>query len=123
MIETLSIDLADAQGVQGRVSVSPDRRDGDRWRYRYRVTIPDGTVLAEADDLFSGASEYPTPLPVMAATLLGFLEAAAESYATWMRTDVFGENYHLFPPRCVEWAYGMGDELAMAREELGEEER
>ena len=98
-----------------------DREPDSRLVYSYVIENDDGTVLAEGADLHSGVGDG-VDYPAVVATVLAFLGAAAESYASVMTSDpgILADtaNGSLFPPTCTEWAYLHAEELAMAREEI-----
>lgn len=49
----------------------------------------------------------------MVKTLLSFLSAACESREFRERTGLEGENEHLFPSDCLDWAVQHSDEFAI----------
>lgn len=114
-IASLSIDVAAYGVVQGTISVRFDRWDGSRVQFAYSITAA-GEVLAEGDDLYSGTTERVDLVDGM-RSLLSFLTAAAESYAS---AGMDGENSRLFPEKCVQWADALSDELSTAAYELGD---
>jgi hypothetical protein len=90
------------------------RDDEGRVRYRYVIEDADGVELEDGDDLRSGVGaslDYPATM----ATLLAFLEHAAES-----NEANGGDGDHLFAWPVIEWARQHSDELGVARLDLDE---
>ena len=100
------------------LGVACERLDGDRHRYRYWVHL-DGQELARGDDLRGGAS-HAANHPQMMVTLIGFLLADAESYATHQmgRRGEDPPDGYLFGADVAERAYLLAEDLSLAREEL-----
>lgn len=90
-------------------------RDG-RQSYSWVVEAADGTELETGADLRSGVGDEPDYTSMM-ATLLSFLDAAAEAYRAGMdgRTS---DNADMFSPAVMEWAYMNSDELGVLSFEL-----
>ena len=116
-------DLGGSPGDSGsptglRLGVAWERLDGDRHRYRYWVHL-DGQELARGDDLRGGAS-HAANHPHLMVTLIGFLLADAESYATHQmgRRGQDPPDGYLFGADAAERAYLLADELAAAQDEL-----
>lgn len=86
-------------------------RDGQH-AYRWVIEGHDHTEIGQGDGPQTASDEanYTTAME----TLLGFLEAGAESYRHTMSGGT-SDNSDLFPPAVMEWAYMNSDELAMAR--------
>ena len=100
------------------LGVAWERLDGDRHRYRYWVHL-DGQELARGDDLRGGAGDDVNHRRMM-VTLMGFLLADAESYATHQmgRRGQDPPDGYLFGADVAERAYLLADELAAAQDEL-----
>jgi hypothetical protein len=98
------------------IALDIDGTDPDG-RTRYRYVIESGDVTHEATDLRSGCQGG--TLAEGFASLLAFLEAAAEAHRAWLdgRTS---DNAGSFPWWVEELAHHYSDELAALREELGE---
>ena len=119
MITNLSIDIGSATDIEVTVRVAWERLDADRQRYRYWVQRPDGQHLHHGQDLRSGTGD-PVNHAQMMGTLLGFLAADAEKYLAYEmgRHGQEPPDGYLFGRDVAELAYLLGEELAMAREEL-----
>lgn len=105
----------------GSVEIRWDSYDAveRRHTYYYRIrTGPDfmSAVAHEADGPRSGSGD-PISLPHALASVLDFLAAFAESrrYGTGPGDT---DNWDLFPDHLAQWAEGMNDEFALAREEI-----
>ena len=83
--------------------------DDNRTRYRYQIDTPE--IEHTDNDLKSGGGGG--SLQEGMASLLSFLDAAAESYDYHLRTGSAGENEDLFPKNVVEWAYQNRDEIGL----------
>ena len=119
MIAALTIDIGSPTGTGVTLGVAWERLDADRQQYRYWVQRPDGQHLHHGQDLRSGAGD-PVNHVQMMGTLLGFLAADAEKYLAY-EMGCHGQeppDGYLFGRDVAELAYLLGDELAMAREEL-----
>ena len=80
---------------------------------RWRIEDSTGAELDSGADLCCPcANDYGNIM----ASLLGFLGAAAEAY----RYGPSSENFDLFSPAAMEWAYMNSEELFMAEYELEE---
>lgn len=130
MIAELTITIRDYAGLQGSIQVSHDPNGTARPGYQYLIerieTEPTRSLwmLDTGHDLHTGAGD-PSHVKAMGA-LLAFLESDAEKYtlakyagdtseeAVKKRT---GDGY-CFNERTAEWAYGLADEIAMARLEI-----
>lgn len=113
MISKLTAEISDTAGPQGSVSVWWIGVDGteQRQQYGYSINIL-GETLDSGTDLRSGSGDA-IDHAAMLGTVLAFLESDAEKIEfrrPW--TDL------LFSPGTAEWAYGVSDELTMARMEL-----
>jgi len=117
VITALTIDLGSSTGPAATLSVAWNRCTDGRHQYRYWVLLPDGDYLCRGRDLRSGVSG-PVDHVQMMGTLLAFLEADAEKYRVYEMGNQQTPDGYLFDTRVAEWAYGLSDELAMAREEL-----
>lgn len=98
----------DLEGA-GVLHVAPVGREDSEARVRYRFVLEDGTgrALDEGDSVLSGAGAA-VDVADAAATVLAFLEAAAE--------DGSGEGAGaLFSPAAVGWARIHADALTVAR--------
>jgi hypothetical protein len=86
-----------------------------RARHTFRLVngvLPDDTTHT-GEDLKSGVGGG--SLQEGFASLLAFLEAAAESYRYQFHTGRQGENVDLFPAEVIAWAYQHSDEIGMLR--------
>lgn len=117
MITALTITLGSSRGDEATLGVAWEGRDAGRHRYRYWVLLPNGDHLCRGDDLRSGVSGRVDHAQLL-GTLLAFLEADAEKYLVYGMGRAQPPDGYLFDARVAEWAYGLSDELAMAREEL-----
>lgn len=89
--------------------------DGGRMRYQWTIDLEDGSEFT-GDDLQTGAGGG--TLQDGFSSLLGFLGAAADSYAYQMRTGRAGETMDLFPAPVVEWAYQNSEEITLLEMEI-----
>jgi hypothetical protein len=101
----------------GEISLERAGHDRGRAVYRWHVDIPAGE-FSDAD-LSSGACRD-SGLQAMFLSLLSFLSACGESYASTLRTGRKGEHLDLFPTPVAEWAYVNDSELAALGLEIEE---
>ena len=93
------------------LGIGPRNQEG-RVVYECYIDLPDG-FEHEVTDFHSGVGGGSVQSGM--ENLLGFLEAAAESYGYRMRTGNGGENEHLFPLAVVQWAHENADEISVLR--------
>jgi hypothetical protein len=110
-----TIAVAGTHGTEVYLKVAFFEYDRDaRPTYFSRYGTPPASCSTKAAiSALVRASRRTPAMPI--STLISFLEAAAESYAYDMRTGRGGDNTGLFSEAAVEWAYGVSDELALAR--------
>lgn len=146
MIHSLTLEVADATGVQGQLHVAFDRWDGDRPQFKYEVflgrvveehpasefdsrrdwSMIEKEVLISGDDLRLGSANDADHVEAMAA-LIDFLLSDAEKYReqSGRTTNTSAEalmhrtgDTYTTNELAAQWAYHVDDELAVIREEL-----
>lgn len=89
--------------------------------FRYFIDLDAGFAF-EGNDLASGCFDSPSAKLIQSAlcSLLGFLEAAGESYRFRMRLGRLASADVMFPAQVVEWAYQNSEELSVLSLQLAQ---